>query len=609
MRTALLFFKLFILLSSQPAFGSKILASSFGFDADDATAAFQAAVQSGYDTVVVDVQMAPWTVQPNTFFDLNGLTLIFQPGVELVAKPGAFPASDDCLLRFVRCENINVWGYGAIFRMQKNEYLNGDARHTLSINNCKEISVSGLTLRDSGGDGIYVSGDEWWGPLLYSERVFIRDCICDNHRRRGMSVVSVTGMGVDNCWFQNTNGTLPESGVELKPDHAGHHMRHVAFRNCRFTGNAGNGIQLSLQNLQSASDTIGILFERCYVSDNHDPANTGTAAEVAIVGHQDDAVKGLVTFTGCLVENSRWGGVYARKPTNAFFVEFLGCVFLNVSQDTTLTQNEPLQCEATSNVESVGRFGGLIFHGSLLKYQTGFNWFGTYESNTSPGLGGLEGDIIVVNPLLPAADFGVDPDDVTITISVKDSLQKPQTQIVAIDPIGFEPPVFKPIQISFYLTGGDPAPLAIKYAISGQTTQTDYSLLPGFAIVWPTSADVYIMPVADDLTESTEKMTVTLLPSDCHTPLVDTADCFILGTNTAVQAPDFASWTTFPNPASDYLQIQSDGQVVPFEIRDVNGKLSGSGNTTGDRINVSRLPAGCYYLFLPKGRIARFVKQ
>ena len=609
MRTTLLFFQLLMLLSSQPVFGSKVLASSFGFDADDATTAFQAAVQSGYDTVVVDLQTAPWTVQPNTFFDLNGLTLIFQSGVELVAKPGAFPAPGDCLLRFVRCENINVWGYGAIFRMQKNEYLNGDARHTLSINNCKEISIAGLTLRDSGGDGIYVSGDEWWGPLLYSDRIFILDCICDNHLRRGLSVVSVTRMGVDNCWFQNTSGTMPESGVELKPEHAGHHMRHVAFRNCRFTGNAGNGIHLSLQNLQSASDTLEILFERCYASDNHDPANTGAAAEIAIVGHPNDAAKGLVTFTGCLVENSRWAAVHARKPSNAFFVEFLDCVFLNVSQDTTWTQNEPLQCEATSYVDSVGRFGGLIFHGSLLKYKTGFNWFGTYESNTSPGLGDVEGGIMVVNPLLPAADFGVDPFNVPITISAKDSLQKPQTQIVATDHIGFEPPVSKYMEILFLLTGGDPAPLAVKYAISGQVTQLDYSLLPGFAILSPTSANVYIMPVADDLTESTEKLTVTLLPSDCHTILVDTADCFILGTNTAVQAPDFASWTTFPNPAGDYLQIPSDGQVVPFEIRDVNGKLLSSGNTSGDRVNVSHLPAGCYFLVLPKGRIARFVKH
>ena len=104
-------------------------------------------------------------------------------------------------------------------------------------------------------------------------------------------------------------------------------------------------------------------------------------------------------------------------------------------------------------------------------------------------------------------------------------------------------------------------------------------------------------------------MTVTLLPSDCHTILVDTADCFILGTNTAVQAPDFASWTIFPNPAGDYLQIQSDGQSAHFEIRDVNGKLLSSGDTTGDRINVSRLPAGFYYLFMSKGRVARFVKQ
>jgi len=76
-----------------------VKASDFGWSEADATEAFQNAVLSSADTVIVDLQSSDWLVAPNDFYDLRDKTIIFQPGVQLVAKPGAFTHNNDCLIR------------------------------------------------------------------------------------------------------------------------------------------------------------------------------------------------------------------------------------------------------------------------------------------------------------------------------------------------------------------------------------------------------------------------------------------------------------------------------------------------------------------------------
>ena len=70
---------------------------------------------------------------------------------------------------------------------------------TLAIRGCKNVNVSGLTLKDSGGDGIYVDGGR---ERRASENVVLRDIVCDNHYRQGISVISAENLKVENCTFQ-----------------------------------------------------------------------------------------------------------------------------------------------------------------------------------------------------------------------------------------------------------------------------------------------------------------------------------------------------------------------------------------------------------------------
>ena len=60
--------------------------------------------------------------------------------------------------------NLTVLGYGATWQMRKldyndpTKYTHSDDRHCLSLHGARDVSVLGLTLASSGGDGIYIRG-------------------------------------------------------------------------------------------------------------------------------------------------------------------------------------------------------------------------------------------------------------------------------------------------------------------------------------------------------------------------------------------------------------------------------------------------------------------
>lgn len=64
----------------------------------------------------------------------------------------------------------------------------------------------------------------------------------------------------------------------------------------------------------------------------------------------------------------------------------------------------------------------------------------------------------------------------------------------------------------------------------------------------------------------------------------------------------------FPNPVSDYLQVEGATPRTSFSIYDVQGRLIQEGVLTSTRLDVRALPQGTYFLQLDKGG-AKFIKE
>ena len=233
-------------------------AAWWGFDEADATGALQGALDSGAKKVVVPYMGKPWIVRPLQL--ASHQEVVFAPGVVVLAKAGEFKGKGDSLFTGKNLSDVTLRGYGATLRMRKEDYQGAayeeaEWRMVFDFMSCRRVTVLGLRLENSGGDGIYlgVSGD---GPP-YCEDVVVRDVVCDGHHRQGISVVSAVNLLIENCVLSNTAGTEPEAGIDFEPNQPNERLENCVVRNCRMENNSGAGILVYPKHL-SRGERAGV---------------------------------------------------------------------------------------------------------------------------------------------------------------------------------------------------------------------------------------------------------------------------------------------------------------------------------------------------------------
>lgn len=216
-----------------------------GYNPTDSTAALQAAINTGQDVYVPNMG-TPWVVSMITLGKSNQ-QILFESGTVVSALQGAFLSPVDSLFTADGVSNVKISGYGATFQMNKNDYTHdppydlGEWRHGIRLNNVNGFQIEGLTIKDTGGDGIYVGAFD----TGYSQDVVIKNVLLDNNYRQGISVISARDLLIDNAIILNTNGTAPQAGIDFEPNHAGDILQNITVRNSIFSGNSGNGIQFA----------------------------------------------------------------------------------------------------------------------------------------------------------------------------------------------------------------------------------------------------------------------------------------------------------------------------------------------------------------------------
>ncbi|MFO1022883.1 MAG: right-handed parallel beta-helix repeat-containing protein [Planctomycetales bacterium] len=214
-------------------------AAWWGFIPEDSTLAIQAAIDSKASKITVPFMGQPWIVRPITL--RNNLELFFEPGVVIQAKKQAFQGGGDSLFRATDMSNVTLRGYGAALRMHKRiyqrpPYKRAEWRMGLSLNGCTDVKVEGLRIESSGGDGIYIGTT---GKQEYCKDVVIRDVICIDNHRQGISVIGAENLTIENCLFANTWGTAPSAGIDLEPDSPKQRLVNIKIRNCTFENTKG----------------------------------------------------------------------------------------------------------------------------------------------------------------------------------------------------------------------------------------------------------------------------------------------------------------------------------------------------------------------------------
>ena len=317
--------------NDNPTNGVK--ASTFGYNSSDATQALKAAINSSHSTIIVDRQSSDWVVGPLYLNRIRNKKIIFESGVVLRAKRGAFGPSNR-LFQLVNSENVEVQGYGATFVMNKSEY-SGQQNHAFAIVNSSNITVKGLTLTGAGGDGLYVSR-HYDGE--YCRNIIIDGVTSTKNQRQGLTVVSVDGLQIKNSTFSESSGESPSAGVDFEPESTRDRLNNISVTNCNFKDNHGPGIMFAVNKLNGSTMPLDATFTNVRVSNNalNDPRSRDTEIDLGMCSaYVNNPVKGNVSFAGLTIENSRHSAIWTKKTLEAYQVNLKNTVIRNVSRSSS----------------------------------------------------------------------------------------------------------------------------------------------------------------------------------------------------------------------------------------------------------------------------------
>lgn len=253
------------------------------WDPVDATKNIQSAIDRAVPParIILHGSPTPWYVSDTIEINKDNIEIRILSGAKLMAKEGGFTATNASMFR-IRGNNVKMNGYVngvdasdgmATLEMRKADYQNppytpSGSRHCISVQGADNPIIQGFKLLRSGGDGITVNKVPGANPANHPYNVVIRDVICDDNHRQGISVISADTLTVTDCIFKNTIGTAPQSGLDIEPSVATDVLKEIKFVNCSFINNAGNNVEINLRELVGAGLTpVDITFEGCLMDD------------------------------------------------------------------------------------------------------------------------------------------------------------------------------------------------------------------------------------------------------------------------------------------------------------------------------------------------------
>jgi len=256
--------------------------------------------------------------------------LVLESGVVLQTAPGY--TQFQRLINIVNVQDVEIAGYGATLRMNKEEYKNGEYRHCVYISGSTGIELNGVTCMEPGGDGFYVSGSE---KKPFSENVTLENVSADGSTRNGLTIISAKNLIVRHSTFSRSAGVKPDSGIDLEPETPADRLDEVLLEDNTTEQNAGQGIRIAVSKLTPKSHPVQVL-----ISGHHDRDAGGSSLFATNETRGLRGVSGTVTVEHFSSESPRLYGIlfsfWNSNGPRAFISE---AQILNANQSRSTDDN------------------------------------------------------------------------------------------------------------------------------------------------------------------------------------------------------------------------------------------------------------------------------
>ena len=288
-------------------------------------AAVQAAVDCGAAEVTVPARSGgePWIFNQSVVLR-DGVTVKLASGVQVQALRGSMHSAGSHLFEMSNVSDVTLSGYGATLQMWKEDYndpskyKHSEWRHGIDISSSHNILVEGVTVTQTGGDGINIGGDQGlmdecereiragkgYSRYCDSTNIHVRDVQLLNNSRNAMSVTGVVNLTVERSVLAQTglvSGTCCKGGIDMEPETPFRHISNVTMREVTFADNAMTQVVLNLG--AQGNNTDNILLDSCVIANSSLAANAGCG--IWIIGISKDAPMGTITIRNTTIKNIR----------------------------------------------------------------------------------------------------------------------------------------------------------------------------------------------------------------------------------------------------------------------------------------------------------------
>jgi parallel beta-helix repeat protein len=198
----------------------------------------------------------------------SNITLKLSSGATLKAIPNA--SDTYAILMVGAVSDVLITGGTIEGDRSAHKASSGESGMGINIASSTCVTISGVTVKECWGDGLYVEGSQT------SRNISVLNCTADHNRRQGLSIVRVDGMLVKNSTFTNNRGTAPETGIDIEPND-NETVNNVSISGCTFTNNAGGGFQCGVRIGSTGAVITNVVLDNCVLNGNGVGAATGGA--------------------------------------------------------------------------------------------------------------------------------------------------------------------------------------------------------------------------------------------------------------------------------------------------------------------------------------------
>jgi len=291
---------------------------------------------NGYEGIYIPYNVNPYMLNVNhTNINLhndNGLKipsnfkLIMHPDTVLKAIDSTF--THQVMINVYDSINVLISGGTIVGERLSHGVEVSEFGYGIYVWGSENVVIENVTANDFWGDGFVTrdidtkSSNNFLQPC---KNITFKHIIADNNCRQGLSIISGKGVRVIDSVFKNTNGTAPQSGIDIEPNWVdiAKRVENVVIDKCEFINNVGNCIQVIwainviIQNCRC--DTADIYLHKDTESVtvfNNKLLNCGVTIYSKNASVIDNVIEGATTGISLFGENEGMVNVTGNKILN-----------------------------------------------------------------------------------------------------------------------------------------------------------------------------------------------------------------------------------------------------------------------------------------------------